>query len=520
MTASVHEIARASATNPAAVDRPTIHIEDGSLPENIDALAAALARAPDLFAFGVNGELFVHLHPGTDHATMIEVSTAHLVELAGIHANILKYDGRIKDSRPADCPRRHAEAFLDRRHWPEQKRLLGVLSAPIVTTDGRLIAARGYDSQSGLFLSRDPATLPGYVQVAQKPSISEAKAALDELRDAFRTWPFVGEADLSAAVAALLSAILRRAVDAAPMVAIAATAAGSGKSLLADFIGVIATGSKIPVMSLAAKEDETEKRIHAALLAGDQNLLIDNVSVPLGLDVLCQTVTQSFSRIRPLGGSGLVTVPNTVQIFATGNALTILGDLKRRTLLIRLDAGVEQPELRKFERNAIEFAQEHRGRLISAALTVVLGYIAAGRPSIDLPPFGSFEQWDALVRRPLAWLGMDDPLSPAAGLRAIDPEVEVARLLLNSWTTAFGTRPVTAATVVTASMQQGPASGDYLNPDLREALQIICIEKPTARRLGGWLRANRGRITEGLKVDQAGQDGHSKTSLWKVEPCG
>ncbi|PLX74260.1 MAG: hypothetical protein C0607_11535, partial [Azoarcus sp.] len=174
-----------------------------------------------------------------------------------------------------------------------------------------------------------------------------------------------------------------------------------------------------------------------------------------------------------------------------------------------------------FFNGLLEHARTERGRLIAAALTIPLAYIAAGSPDVGLPPAGSFADWDRLVRRPLRWLAMPDPLAPAETLREFDPELESSRLLLSAWFEAFETRPVTAAQVVTAALEAGPASGNYLRPDLREALQLICHEKITARRLGGWLRANRGRIIDGLRAAQAGTDGHSKTGLWSVRAdCG
>ena len=61
MTKPVHlrVIDAAKTQPPPPSDLPTIKIEDGSLPENVAAVGAALARAPDLFTFG---ERFVHLH--------------------------------------------------------------------------------------------------------------------------------------------------------------------------------------------------------------------------------------------------------------------------------------------------------------------------------------------------------------------------------------------------------------------------------------------------------------------------
>ena len=56
-----------------------------------------------------------------------------------------------------------------------------------------------------------------------------------------------------------------------------APARGTGKGLLAEVISVVATGFPGHVMSLPRDDDELEKRITAALLAGRQVIHLDNV---------------------------------------------------------------------------------------------------------------------------------------------------------------------------------------------------------------------------------------------------
>jgi putative DNA primase/helicase len=274
-------------------------------------------------------------------------------------------------------------------------------------------------------------------------------------------------------------------------------------------------------MSLGHDDAETEKRLTGVLLAGDAVISIDNIERPLKGDLLCQVTTQQFVRLRPLGGSGMLSIPTHAVIVATGNNLAIVGDLKRRVALIRLDAGTERPEQRDFDTDHLELIGKRRGALISHALTIVLAYIQAGAPKIDgLHSLGGFEQWDRVVRRPLVWLGLPDPLVAAEGLRDQDPDIEAMRLLYTSWHAKFGSSPVVVADVVAAGMETSPMSGDYRNPDLRDSLQLICAEKPNSRRLSGWLRRHQDRIVDGLTVKQHGMDSHSKVAKWAVLACG
>lgn len=507
-------------------DLPYIELEDGRLPENLDQVGAALACAQDVFVWA--GRL-VRLHrqaaPSKKAAlqrpdgavVLVQIDGAHIVELIGRHAELTKFDGRTGGQRAADCPRRIAEAYISRGFWPEHKTLTGIVESPTISPDERLLDRAGFDTESGIYVACDPGQLPGWQPIPRECTADDAKAAVDFLLSAIDSWPFVEASDRSATIAALISTVIRRSLPAAPLIAISATAAGTGKSMLADWLTLIATGRRPAVMALGHDEAEDEKRLAGALLAGDPVISLDNVSRPLASDLLCQTCTQPAVRVRPLGGSSLVSAPTNSQLMATGNGLTITGDLKRRTLLIRLDAGVERPELREFDNDPLADAVDMRGRLVRAALTIPLAYLAAGAPAVDLPPLGSFGEWDRLIRRPLRWLGLDDPLAPAEILREFDPDLEAARHLLSAWHDVFGSRIVAVTDVITEALATGPVSGEHLNPELREALQIICAEKITARRLGYWLRSNRDRIVDGLRAVQCGLDGKKKTARWAIQ---
>src|SRR2546421_5271301 len=98
---------------------------------------------------------------------------------------------------------------------------------------------------------------------------------------------------------------------------------------------------------------------------------IDNCSRVLESHFLCQALTQQQLKIRVLGFSRNVETPTSAVFFATGNNLTIAGDLNRRTLLCSMDAKEEHPERRKFTTNLMRVAREHRAALVVATLTVL-----------------------------------------------------------------------------------------------------------------------------------------------------
>ena len=502
--------------------------DPGRLPEILDDCEQALADA-DCNLFVQSGRL-VRIYPAKEGLsfgvtrprgaiTLHPVDGAHLVELltkAAIHE---RFDARAGAYKPCDCPRRVADAYLARGHWPDLNELTGFVEASTITPDGRVIEQPGYDEDTGLFAAfgRNVRT----TSPKQKPSRADAEKAKLVLMELVDDFPVVDEEDTSAILAGVITALVRRILPAAPMVAITAPAAGTGKTLIAETFAIIATGRRPSVLSLGHDDAEAEKRLGGVLLAGDACILLDNIERPLKGDLLCQVTTQQFVRLRPLGASGMVSIPTHAMLVATGNNLSIVGDLKRRVVLIRIDAKEERPEQRTFTRDHLEYVFERRGELIRAALEIPLAYIAAGSPAIaGLYPLGGFELWDRMVRRPLVWLGMADPLKAAEGLRQQDPDIEAMRLLFESWRAAFPNGEATAAEVVAASLDGMMNGSVKTNPDLYDAMQVICAEKINSRRLGGWLRNHRDRIVDGMRLEHGGTDGHTKTARWKVVDCG
>lgn len=519
---------KTSVTAYGADGRMVIRHMNGRLPETLDELGAALASASELNLF-VHGGRLVRVHlangfmfqgvyrpPGALAVRPVEASA--LVELAGLACGHAKWDGRAKDYMPCDCPRRVVEAYIARGYWPDLYHLSGFLEAPTIDLSGRLIADQGYDPATGLFIvtanNLSCMNLPG-----KKPSRKGAENALARLENAVSSFPFVSDSDMAAALAAFLSALVRRVLPSCPMFAITSPTPGTGKSLLSDGVAIVATGRRASVMAVGIDESETEKRLGGVLLAGDQIVALDNIERPLSGDLLCQVLTQPEVKLRPLGVSQMLSVPTNALLLATGNNLAITGDLKRRVCLVRLDAKTERPERRVFEHDFLHEIARNRGALIAAALTITAAYIAAGEPIPEgYAPAGSFADWDRMVRRPLMWLGYPDPLGSAEALRDTDPELETMRAFFTAWQAVPALSGIrTAAEIVRVGMEYSGINPSC--PELYDALQVACAEKPNTRRLGNWMRARRDRIVDGMQLKQAGRDPHSKAARWEIVSC-
>jgi len=291
----------------------------------------------------------------------------------------------------------------------------------------------------------------------------------------------------------------RRVMATAPLHAFTAPAAGTGKSLLIDLFAILATGRLMTVTSQGRTEEELEKRLGACLLAGDAAVSLDNCNHPLDSVFLCQCLTQPRVNVRLLGHSRSVECPVNTLFFANGNNLTIVGDLVRRTIMGRMDAECERPEMRSFSGNIIETTRCDRGALVVAGLTVLRAWhLARGRgASSSVAPLGGFETWSVRVRDALVWLDCGDPCATITKVRSDDPEQEALMAVVMQWRDYLGVdRRHTVQDVIERALN---------NRDFYNALIAVAENRSgggtiSNDRLGRWLRKNEGKLAAGLKL--------------------
>lgn len=485
-------------TNGSAVDNlPVIAIAKGELPRMLDEADAALVAA-DAGLYRQRGRLVRVVRDqgknsdggATWTLRLSPVIHAHLLERLAAAACFVRYDSRSKRLVRDDPPRLLAEAYLGRDGQWGLPPLEGIISAPIIRHDGTILDQPGYDTATALlFISCDSAFPP----IPARPTKRDAEHAFEALAKPLSAFPFVGPADRSVALSGIVTAVVRRVLPVAPLHAFTAPTAGSGKSYLVDLAAIVATGERVAVSSTGNEKyggGELEKKIAASMLAGDLIVSFDNVERgPLGGDLLCQCLTQPVLKLRPFGVLKNIEAPNRSAFFATGNNLTIAGDMTRRVLLARLDPKCERPELRVFPFDALDYVREHRGELVAAVLTIVKAWLESGERGT--PPLGGYAEWCRLVRDPLMWLGAADPIGTMDEIRASDPKLQTLKAVVRAWRTSFGAgQPNDEAGWI--AVRQVVAGADV---DLREILIVVSRgdQEINADRLGWWLRRQRDR---------------------------
>jgi len=350
----------------------------------ISALMNANSSEPSVFQRGG--------HPArlrdTNQGAWIELYTAPALKgYLDRTANFIKimHDGHSQPGRPPD------EVIRDIFSLPQLPlpELAGIKEVPVVLSDGRLVMTTGYDPLSGLYVS-----LNNLQNVTANIPIDEAKSLL--FSELFIDFCFADEGSHAHTLACLLQTFVRPVIAGpTPLYLIEAPRRGEGKDLLVQAIAVVVTGHRAAVMAQPRDEDETRKRITALLIEGQQTVLLDNVT-ELRSGTLAAVLTSDVWMDRLLGQNKVVRVANDATWLATGNNVTLSDEIARRTLLIRLDSGLEFPELRSGFRHdpLLQWVQQYRPQLVSACLSIVKAWADAGMPrgTATLGSFESFRQ--------------------------------------------------------------------------------------------------------------------------------
>jgi hypothetical protein len=481
--------------------------------------------------------------------------------LRRVFGEVADWVRKTKDEPVAAVPPQHLlESYRYRTAWPGIPDLTGVSTVPVLRPDGSLWQAPGYDPVTKTFF--DPNA--SYVPIPARPTRGEAKAAAEFILHGVRQFPFASEVDRAAWLAMVLTPIARPAfAGPSPLFCVSGNVPGAGKGALVDGVAQIATGKKAPSKGYPAiqvgrhwveRDEELGKIAKGVAMEGHAVYHLDNCprAHEFGGPGFESIVTQTENADRILGTNQAPLVPMLMLWAISGNLISPRSDMVRRTIMIRLLDLSERPEEREYEGPSLgDWAVLNRGKLVSAALTILSAYIKAGRPPVGLKKLGSFEPWSDLVRSAVVWLGYADPCSARAQMAAEDPEAVERNYLIDLLVEAGADRePVTAGQIVAKVLAEleelqkareaaERACGAVAQPGkqltladldavwdatpvlpatpLATAFRRACPKHhktPDAHALGMLFKAHRNRTTNGRRIESPGESRGSKT--WRV----
>lgn len=392
-------------------------------------------------------------------------------------------------------------------------RLEAILRTPVFAAGGDLLSEDGYHPGHGLWLEGISSLgLPTIPQAPSRDDIARARRLIcDELLGEF---PFVGDADRSHVVAALLLPAVRRLIEGVtPLHVISAPIAGSGKGLLCDVTSILHTGRACPVQPISAKEEEIRKVITSQLSLARPIILLDNARERQRIDSasLAAALTAETWTDRILSESRNATLPNRALWLLTGNNPQFSTELARRSVRIRIDPQRDQPWLRTGFRyqNLRAWTLEHRPDILAALFVLVRAWQRAGCPH-NPKELGSYERWSQVIGGILmvveipGFLGNLDEFYASS-----DDEGQMWRDFVRAWWEKFDSIPKRVVELNTLCEEQ----------DLMIAVRSDGSAKSQETRLGVAIKRACDRVYDGKKIVLAKDAGGRGKHYRLIQVC-
>lgn len=248
-----------------------------------------------------------------------------------------------------------------------------------------------------------------YANSSHQPA-QDVLLARDRLLDLVHDFPFARPVDRAAWLSGLLSICARSAYDGPTPFFLVEGEVGCGKSLLCQATAMIGCGKRMPAFRQVLGEHSQKAWITAVARAAEPVVLIDNIVRPLGGDAFDAALTGTSWKVRMTGQKELSTFPLSTVWWGTGQNVRFRAgaDTARRVLPIRLRPGAGLPERR--HPDLLDFIKL-RPHLAQDARSLVRAFQRTAAPEpVPLAPWGSFEEWSAVIRNAVVWLGLPDPV--------------------------------------------------------------------------------------------------------------
>jgi hypothetical protein len=395
--------------------------------------------------------------------------------------------------------------------WGGIPHLEAVIECPAYSRGGVLIDRPGY--HAGACLWYHPAAglkVPPVPPVPPTEDVDRAKALL--LVELYGDFPFEDDASRAHALAALLLPFIRQMIDGpTPLHLLDAPVEGTGKTLLANCMGVVVTGRDVESIAEGRDDEEWRKRITSILAEGPTFILLDNINRTLDSGALASALTARTWKDRILGSTKTISLPNAAVWLASGNNTKMSRELIRRTVWCRLDSRTDAPWERSDFRHANLFTwtKENRGQLVWAALVLCQAWVAAGRPK-GKEVLGMYESWAETMGGILQVIGVPGLLTNADKFRKASGDMSNEwRSFVVSWWQKFADNPVGVRELFL--LAAGEQMLDSVLGDKGERSQRT--------RLGRALGKMRERVIGDLCIKDCGED-HSATQKYRLEPTG
>jgi len=356
-------------------------------------------NSPPVIFEGPNGVVSIHKKNKTSKEHLIKEVTKSIIRNRLSHvSNWFEKKGKYKQLEPIPPLSYVCEDMLTEIP-PELPYIKRISNYPFYTEDGYLHSMPGYSEKSKCYLELNNLDCP---EIPDNPTPEDIKNARIKIYSLTNDFPFTHIAERAHAIALMILPFAREMIDGpTPVHLIEASTPGTGKTLLAEALTIVPMGRVCPAMTEGRSDGEWRKRITAKLINDPPFIFIDNVRRKIDSAALAAATTIFPTwEDRLLGENKMLNLPVNCAWVITGNNPTLSSEMTRRTIRIKMDAGMDHPERRTKDQfkhpDLLPWVKDNRKSLIQAILTMIQAWIKQGRPTSDIR-IGSFEEWSAVI---------------------------------------------------------------------------------------------------------------------------
>jgi hypothetical protein len=482
---------------------PDVYVSDGS-PVHIEHVSGTVAQA-------IDDDSPLPVRASVLTGALLAFLLAQHADLRMIAAN----DG-VKEWTP---PTSVLSAVLASAEWPKVKVLNGIVGLPVIRRDGTLLQRAGYDEATGLYLS--PKVDIG--RIVEKPTAQQVQAARKFIVEhVLGDFEWSSNADRANYLGLLVTPFLRRYLRClTPLGVISATMPGSGKSILAGLIGLLAGQKTLP---WADDDHELRKAITSAFTVESGAVVFDNLDegTVIKSPILANLLTNPVWSDRMLGSNRIGTWPNERLWLVTGNNLRVGGDIASRAVLVRLTPDAPHPEQRSgFSIPDLDtwiVQPKNQAAALRNLLVLILDWMSADAPKADkLPNMRQFTPWAQGIGGFLTHHQVDGFLTNIDELRASDEDDQKWSAFLAKWFERHQGKQMKAHQIFNdAALDEGYGTPIVDRWDSTFITSTRGARPKSAVQLGQWLTGHDQRFHGNLRL-RGELDTHSKIKLWHVE---
>lgn len=417
--------------------RPAVQLGP-DLDGNVGAAMRGLAMDPGLYHRA--GELVRVIPAGEDSGPAI---LPHPVETLRVQLSRFCYFTKWDRDRDSFQPCLPSDPVTKAIHksperWGALRPLAGVPEYPVLLPSGEVLDVEGYERTTHLLYL--PSIDFGTVQA--EPTHEECLGLLRFLWvELCYDFPFRGmgypapgahvadpdgvlrfleareRPDAWGLIVALFTLLARPAIAGdCPAIVFDATTPGSGKGLQIDIVCLIVFGRILGKLTYPKgggmdADHSLEQMLGGEARSGALCVILDEILGSFGGPSINKVLTGGGkTKLRVLGVTETVEKPWRAPLLGAGNNIQVSDNTVRRVLVPRLEPPTEDPTKQRPRRHADlpAWVRAHRAELVRAALTILRGYVVAGRPQMGIDDWsGGFEGW-TMVARAIKWAGGGD----------------------------------------------------------------------------------------------------------------